>query len=371
MPEETKSERFRCPGCAADMEFDPEQRSDEVPVLRPNGSRACPATVSVAPPHSLDEFLAKTDDSHLRPLTVQALEVSCDGCGSRVAFEPPEVAGTCPFCGADIVAQPKAADPMIAPDGLLPAKVPKNNAQTQVREWLQTRWFAPNALKRMARQEAISGVYLPFWDYAADTRSRYRGERGDHYWDTEVYEESDGQGRTVQRTRQVQRTRWTPVAGEVSRQFDNVLVVATKSVSEKRLNALEPWDLESLLRIRARLSLRIQGAALSGGTSGRFRQSEERDAGRPSSKTPQGTSAATSSASRTSILHIPNTTFRHLLLPVWIGAYRFQSKVYQVVVNARTGEVQGERPYSAWKIAALVGVILFVLAILLLLRSQG
>jgi len=66
-----------------------------------------------------------------------------------------------------------------------------------------------------------------------------------------------------------------------------------------------------------------------------------------------------------------NTTFRHLMLPVWIGAYRFQNKVYQVVVNARTGEVQGERPYSAWKIAALVGLILLVLAIFLVLRSQN
>ena len=53
-------------------------------------------------------------------------------------------------------------------------------------------------------------------------------------------------------------------------------------------------------------------------------------------------------------------TFKHLLLPVYVGAYRFRDKVYQVVVNGRTGEVQGERPYSVWKIA------LFVLAILLL-----
>jgi hypothetical protein len=29
------------------------------------------------------------------------------------------------------------------------------------------------------------------------------------------------------------------------------------------------------------------------------------------------------------------------LLPVWIGAYRFQGKVYQMAVNARTGEVPG------------------------------
>jgi hypothetical protein len=62
--------------------------------------------------------------------------------------------------------------------------------------------------------------------------------------------------------------------------------------------------------------------------------------------------------------------FRHLLLPVWIGAYRFQSKVYQVVVNARTGEVQGERPYSAGKIALLVGTIVLVILIIILLARQ-
>src|SRR5882724_4399173 len=244
MPEETKPQRFRCPGCSADMVFDPE--SGQMKCRFCGQTAPVPAATGAVVPHSLDEFLAKIGDSHLQPLTEKALEVSCDGCGSRIAFQPPEVAGVCPFCGAEIVMQPKAADPMIAPDGLLPARIPKNNAQAQVRQWLQTRWFAPNALKRMARQEAISGVYLPFWDYAADTQSQYRGERGDHYWDTEVYEDRDEQGRSVQRTRQVQRTRWTPVAGEVSRRFDNVLVVATHSVSEARLNALEPWDLESL-----------------------------------------------------------------------------------------------------------------------------
>ena len=56
-------------------------------------------------------------------------------------------------------------------------------------------------------------------------------------------------------------------------------------------------------------------------------------------------------------------TFKHLLLPVYVGAYRFRDKVYQVVLNGRTGEVQGERPYSFWKIFFLV---LFIVALLLI-----
>ncbi|HEX5228339.1 MAG TPA: hypothetical protein VFW44_11540, partial [Bryobacteraceae bacterium] len=57
-------------------------------------------------------------------------------------------------------------------------------------------------------------------------------------------------------------------------------------------------------------------------------------------------------------------SFLHLLLPVWIGAYRFQAKVYQVLVNAQTGEVQGERPYSPVKIALLVAAILLVVVLI-------
>ena len=56
--------------------------------------------------------------------------------------------------------------------------------------------------------------------------------------------------------------------------------------------------------------------------------------------------------------------FQHLLLPVWIGAYQFSGKVYQLAVNARTGEVQGERPYSAWKIAALVLAIILLIIVI-------
>ena len=44
-------------------------------------------------------------------------------------------------------------------------------------------------------------------------------------------------------------------------------------------------------------------------------------------------------------------------VPVWLSAYRYREKVYRFLVNARTGEVQGERPWSWIKItlAALAG----------------
>jgi len=58
-------------------------------------------------------------------------------------------------------------------------------------------------------------------------------------------------------------------------------------------------------------------------------------------------------------------TFKHLLLPVYAGAYRFNRKVFQLVINGRSGEIHGDRPCSS-KIALFVITILFALWILVL-----
>ena len=53
-------------------------------------------------------------------------------------------------------------------------------------------------------------------------------------------------------------------------------------------------------------------------------------------------------------------TFKHVLLPVWLAAYRYRGKSFRFVVNGRTGSVEGERPYSAVKIAIAVALALIV-----------
>ena len=65
-----------------------------------------------------------------------------------------------------------------------------------------------------------------------------------------------------------------------------------------------------------------------------------------------------------------NVTFKHILLPLWISAYLFAGRTFRFLVNARTGEVQGERPYSAMKIIALIATILALIAVVALIASQ-
>jgi hypothetical protein len=102
---------------------------------------------------------------------------------------PPEVAGRCEFCGVQIVAQPKSADPILTPGGVLPFCITQQQASAELRHWLSSRWFAPSGLKHFAQPEAIHGVYLPFWTYDTNTTTYYTGQRGEHYYETETYYE--------------------------------------------------------------------------------------------------------------------------------------------------------------------------------------
>jgi hypothetical protein len=58
--------------------------------------------------------------------------------------------------------------------------------------------------------------------------------------------------------------------------------------------------------------------------------------------------------------------FKHVLLPVWISAYRYRDKAFRFLINGQTGEVSGESPKSWWKIAFLVAGVLLVLFLILL-----
>ena len=68
---------------------------------------------------------------------------------------------------------------------------------------------------------------------------------------------------------------------------------------------------------------------------------------------------------------VSDVTFKHVLLPVWLAAYRFRGKTYRFVVNGRTGRVQGERPWSVWKIAIAVTLALIAAAIIGAVMAQG
>lgn len=359
---------LKCPGCAASLEYDPQASKLKCPycgsLLEVQQDPEAEPVVEM----DYEQARQRAAEAQTGQLSESSVQVDCATCGAAVVFEPPEVAGQCPFCTTKIVVQPHTPDPLITPQGLLPFAVPKPNAVQSLRSWLSSRWFAPNDLKRVASPERLEGIYLPFWTYDAQAHTSYTGARGEHYWVQEPYTEMVN-GRPQTRVRNVRKTRWYPALGEVRDSFDDILVPASKAIATKRLDDLDPWGLDKVEPYNP--------SYLAGFKAQRYQVDLESGFGVARERMEpviRSTIRADIGGDEQQIhsmnVSLSETTFKHLLLPVWLGAYKYNQKLFQIAVNARTGEVSGERPYSATKIAALVLFVLLAIAVLALLNQK-
>ncbi|HSK70207.1 MAG TPA: hypothetical protein VK892_00825, partial [Pyrinomonadaceae bacterium] len=182
--------RYLCEQCGANLIFDPKV-----------GKLACPycghtqeiqTTTDQIVERDFYSFL-RPDAERLQPLAKDAMQVTCETCGATVVFIPPETARSCDFCGGKIVAQPRAADPLVAPEGVLPFSFTNQQAIAALKNWTSSRWFAPSKLKTLAQHDKAESVYIPYWTFDAYSFSRYTGERGDNYQERETYYENGEQ----------------------------------------------------------------------------------------------------------------------------------------------------------------------------------
>ena len=261
---------------------------------------------------------------------------------------------------------------------LLPSTTLFRSALKNLRDWLAFRWdwkdlkaiFLPGQLKQLAQNKALTGVYLPFWTYDAQTASRYRGERGEHYYETETYTTTNADGKQERKTRQVQRTRWYSKSGQVSRFFDDVLVPATRAISEKKLKQL--WPRLTVSKLKP-----YSAEYLAGFKAQRYEIPVKEGFERAKAIMADGIRSDVRSdiGGDTQRIHSVSTdysqeTFKHILLPVWMATYRYGGKTYQVMINAQTGTVMGERPVAKWKVALAVAIAA-IIVITLILTATG
>lgn len=356
--EDGNRKEFPCEQCGASLQFEP--GADQLTCPYCDHTQAIPR-VSRGPivEHDFQEGLramARRPASQV----AQGKTMRCSGCGAVQTVH--DQSTRCAFCDSPVVVEEE--DPqVIVPESVLPFQLDQRTATDHFKRWLESRWFAPNDLTLRARKEGMDGVYLPYWTYDADTSTDYRGQRGDHYYENETYVE-DGE----RKTRRVRKTRWSRRWGTVFNRFDDVLICASRSLPVWIVEALEPWDLGALRP--------YEPGYLSGFRTERY--SVDLARGFESAKEKmepeiRRTVRRDIGGDEQRIHHLDVTyrevRFKHFLLPLWISSFRYQDKVYRVTVNARTGEVAGERPWSVIKIVATVlGTIALIAAIVLLVR---
>ncbi len=361
---------FSCKNCASDLVYSPASQD----LLCRSCGHHYPVNTLEEPIREYDfkqavqelARLRRTGDNDNNILSI----IQCPSCGAEFSFNEHEHAGDCPYCATPVIADTAHAR-FIVPRSLLPFRFEKKEAIEIFDKWISSRWFAPSSLKSYSkRNEKLVGIYLPYWTYDSQTYNQYRGQRGITYYDRQVYS-TVVNGRRVQRIRTVARIRWTPVGGHVDLHFDDVLIGATKTLPRTIIDHLQPWDLDNLVPYSEEYISGFRSEIYQVTVDQGFLQAENIMERKIHQSVRSNIGGDHQRISSVNTRH-QDTSFKHVLLPVWSAAFKYRGKTYRYVINGRNGTIQGERPYSFIKIGfAVLAAVAALLAILLVMESQG
>jgi hypothetical protein len=344
---------FPCRSCGAKLHFAPGTEGLTCPYCGEQQAIAAPAEQVTE--RSFEEAVAQLACRPASTLTAGGHEIQCKGCGAITLLSGH--ASACPFCDSPLIVPIEQDRETIVPDSLMAFKIDARTAGESFKTWIAALWFAPNDLAERAQRSSLDGVYLPYYTFDSATDTHYRGQRGEYYYETEYYKDSEGN----QQSRQVRKTRWHNTSGRVHIDFDDTLVCASRSLPTPLLDGLEPWNLAELRRFepaflsgfmaeRAVVDIHEGFAIAKQKNVERIEQEIRIDIGGDEQRITSMSSAYS------------KVTFKLFLLPVWLSSFRYGERVFRVIVNAQNGEISGERPWSKIKIALAVLAALVVIA---------
>ncbi len=270
----------------------------------------------------------------------------CNGCGAAMTYDVRERAAACAFCGSVLEVE-HPDDPLEAADRLVPFTVDRPRAEAAFRTWLGgLGWFRPGDLASGARLEALQPLRWVAWMFDARATVSWAAD-------------SD---------RDARRADWAPHAGVAELEFDDVVVPATRGLTDAEAAFLIPsYDL-SWPPTRADT---VEHAEV-----------ERFDV--PRSTARRRLVAAVEELARTRLRegHVPGRRIRNLAtatvlrgleahrvaLPAWVLAYRYRGRLFRTVLSGQDpSRLLGSAPYSTARILAAVAAgVIVVLALLAL-----
>lgn len=289
----------------------------------------------------------------------EQLEISCQSCGSKLLVELHMRTARCPFCASTSIVERPSSRNRPEPTFIVGFVIDQESAADIVRNWIRTRGFFTRSDFKAAAAEFTRGVYLPAYLYGAIADSDYSASIGEDYTEIETYTTTDSKGNTVTHTRTVTRTEWRSLSGDHTCYVLDVIVSASRGVSNAALEAIEPFDLRALRRYNPSY---ISGWLAEDPTRSQddcfelaHNESRQKIGGML-----KGFMPGDSHTGLQYHVRLRDEVIDLVLLPVWSFAVRYHADKppVRLLVNGQTGRVGGRVPVSVVKVtvAILIGV---------------
>ncbi|MDR3298161.1 MAG: TFIIB-type zinc ribbon-containing protein [Candidatus Nomurabacteria bacterium] len=378
-PKQPKNDLNRCPFCGAtDVTLDPA-----------TGQLKCHFCRAVFDPQFVDTTsdlrqlqgeIIGSGATQIIPDTKNVLTFKCAACGAEIVVDTAEsTSARCHWCRHHLSVNETIPNGAV-PDMVLPFKMAKNNAETNIQDFVHKRqFFAHPKFKEEFTTKNVMGVYLPYMVVDINSHVALAGQ-AEHL--VRSYTRGSGDSRT---------TYYDADLYNVSRDFDLLIDGLTIEASKDKLhqntlintnniiNSIMPFDTEHCVAWDANY---LRGFA-----------SEKRDtdvADLRNQLTLQARDVARYKANETIQFYnrgakwqtekfdVKGVHWQSAYLPIWLYSYMEEDNgkklLHYVAVNARTGETMGSVPIYKQKLlgfSALIELIGIILGIAWFLSFIG
>ncbi len=352
IPKEAEKDQvksYACPNCGATVAYDVSA-----------GGVACEYCGYVAPIHAVhvgktaneNEFTLDTVSRSELGWGEKRQELHCESCGAELSIPFGALTNTCAFCGSNQVNVTVSLNEDPRPRFLIPFKITPAQSRKLVSEWLGKGWLQPDDLATGSIINRLSGIYLPFWTFDTKVDAKWRAQVG--YEKTERF--YDVHERHWETRRHIE---WRWEEGQVRLAIDDFLVSGSslERVSYQILNRVYPFQMSDLVTyepdflagwMAQAYETTLMDAWKTGKTEIREKARKACYQNIPSPHIRNFTMSA----------DFQNESWRYILLPVYLAAYRSGEETYQVMVNGQTGEVAGQKPVAWWKVWLAIAALL-------------
>ena len=276
----------------------------------------------------------------------------CTGCGAAVKYDPNRRGASCDFCDS-VYHVESIEDPVEQSEGFLPFTLEKRLAIQAMKTWLGSLgWFRPSDLQSAARLETLKPLWWVGWSFDAEATISWTCD-------------SDAGSR---------RSSWAPHSGQYEVVFDDIIVSASRGLTDEEVDAIRP-GLDSR-------TVESEPRGAKNATIERF------DVQRSQARQAVVRAVEAIAKDQVQAEEAPGSEFRNVHVaalirklrtrrygfPAYVMTYRYRSKLFRAVVSGQDASyVTGIAPISLAKVllAVLGGVIGFLAIVAIVAAIAG
>ncbi|MBR2524714.1 MAG: hypothetical protein IKE53_09815 [Clostridiales bacterium] len=271
---------------------------------------------------------------------------TCSHCGAEVITSDTEVSTFCVYCGNPAIVFNRISQEC-RPDGLIPFKITKDQAVSNISSKFLRNPLVPNEVKAKLTPDNIRGIYIPYWIVNAN------------YTEADYLSGEVGSGKS-------KSTHYFSRAGDV--EFNNVPVDGSKTLDDDASCKLEPFYLEEAKDFDEDY---LNGFYSNISDLSYFdlkNSAAERCHKLFADEIVQSVKAKNvkivDSIRWIDIMDDP----LYMMMPVWFFTFKYKEKPYTILVNGQTGKVAGTMPWIIKRVVWIsIAVTIAVMALLALL----